>query len=238
MKRPLQIIVTAIIFICPLISYGNTTLLMSKPIKTGYHINKNNDLIPNNINENKKVILITIDDGPSKYGKEITDILIKHKAKAIFFINGIYKKYFNNITDEYKLGFTIGNHTWNHINLKKEKNFDIINKEIDSTTKLITKLTGSAPRFFRPPYGEINTSIKSLVKKDNMIFMNWSGSDLDWEANTKDEKIFDENVINDLHPGEILLIHEHSQTAKYLDKLLTILEEKGYSFADPSQITN
>jgi len=205
---------------------------------SGYRINKNNDLTPLNIKGEKKVILITIDDGPSKYSKDITDTLIKHRAKAIFFVNGIHDKANpGRIKEEFDLGFTIGNHTWSHINIKKEQNNDIINKEIDSNTKLITKITGSAPRFFRPPYGVINTYTKDLIKKDNMLFMNWSGSNLDWEANTKDEKIFDANVMGGLHPGEILLIHEHSQTAKYLDKLLTMLEEKGYSFIDPAQIT-
>jgi peptidoglycan/xylan/chitin deacetylase (PgdA/CDA1 family) len=183
-------------------------------------------------------VLITIDDGPSKYGRGMADTLIKHKAKAIFFINGIHdKNNKGNIKYELDLGFTIGNHTWSHPNLKKEKNLDTINKEIDKDTKLITDITGSAPKFFRAPYGVSDARVKAIIKKDNMIFMNWSGSAIDWESNTKDENIFLGNVMKDLHPGEIILIHEHPQTAKYLDKLLTTLEEKGYSFADPNQIT-
>lgn len=234
MRVNLKIILIVAIAICPIISYGETV----PTAKTGYHINKNYDLVPNDKKGNKKVILITIDDGPSKYGRDMADTLVKHKAGGIFFINGIHdKNNQGNIKYQYDHGFLIGNHTWSHINVKREKNLDIVKQEIDKDTKLIKDITGTAPKFFRPPYGEINSKVKDVIKKDNMISINWSGSAMDWEANTKDENIFMNNVIKDLHPGEIILIHEHPQTAKYLDKLLTTLEEKGYSFADPNQIT-
>jgi len=205
----------------------------------GYHVNKNFDVVPNNKNDNRKVILITIDDGPSKYGNDMMKTLQKHNAKAIFFVNGVHnKKYPYNIKMQHDAGFSIGNHTWNHINLKQQKNKDKIKKEIDDNTKLILKATGSSPKFFRAPFGVSTPYVKEITKADGMIYMNWSGSAKDWEKNTKEEKVFIENIMKDLHPGEILLIHEHQWTAKYLDTLLTKLEQKGYSFLDPKDITN
>jgi peptidoglycan/xylan/chitin deacetylase (PgdA/CDA1 family) len=161
--------------------------------KNGYYINKNFDLIPNDKAMNKKVVLITIDDGPGKTDRDLINTLKKHNAKAIFFINGIHDKdYKSNIKMLFDEGFSIGNHTWSHANLKKSKE-DTIKKEIDDNTKLIVKLTGQNPRFFRPPYGAINTFTKNLVKKEGMLFMNWSGAAKDWEKNTKDEKVFSKN---------------------------------------------
>lgn len=207
-------------------------------VKTGYYVNKNFDLIPNDKNSSKKIVLITIDDGPGKTDKDLITSLKKHNAKAIFFINGIHDKANQgNIKMLFDAGFPIGNHTWSHPNLKNTKN-EIIVKEIDNNSKLIEKLTGKKPRFFRPPYGAINQYTKDLIKKDGMIFMNWSGAAKDWEKNTKDENIFSKNVMNDLHDGEIILLHGHPWTTKYLDNLLTSIEKKGYSFADPDQITN
>ena len=121
------------------------------------------------------------------------------------------------------------------MNLSKTSK-DNVNKEIDSNTKLIKKITGEDPAFFRPPYGVSNKYVRDTVKKDGMIFMNWSGAAKDWEKNTRDEKVFTSNVTKYLHPGEILLIHEHEWTAKYLDDLLTELEKKGYTFIDPKDI--
>jgi peptidoglycan/xylan/chitin deacetylase (PgdA/CDA1 family) len=202
-----------------------------------YHVNKNYDLVPNDIKANKKVILITIDDGPSKYGRGMVTTLLKHKTPAIFFINGMHNKNnLGNIELESKAGFTIGNHTWGHLNLTKISK-DLAEKEINNDTKLIAELTGSAPRFFRSPFGMGNTYIKGLVAKDNMIYMNWSGAAKDWEKNTKEEKVFMKNVLSTLHPGEILLIHEHEWTAKYLDNMLSAIESKGYAFVDPKNIT-
>lgn len=225
-----------IVFILfPLFSYGDVIKLP----KEGYSINKNYEIVPNNPKGNRKVILITIDDGPSKYSKDIVTTLIKHNAKAIFFINGIHhKKNPTAIAFEAQAGSVIGNHTWSHHNLKNEKSRTKAAKEINDTSILITKITGSPPKFFRPPYGMGTSYVRNLVKKDGMIYMNWSGATKDWEKSAQQEKIFISNVTEALHPGEILLIHEYEWTSRYLDNLLTTLEQKGYSFVDPNQITS
>ncbi len=210
----------------------------SPAIKTGYHIDKNFDLIPNDKNGNRKVVLLTIDDGPNKNDKEFVRILAMHKAQAIFFINGIHDKdNTGNIKMLASAGHTIGNHTWSHPNLQKINNSDSIKKEIDTTTKLIKAITSQNPRFFRPPFGASTPYVRDLVKKDGMIYMNWSGAAKDWEKNTKEEKVFLKNVETDLHNGEILLLHGHPWTVKYLDDLMTTLEAKGYTFLDPKEIT-
>ncbi len=206
---------------------------------SGYFIDKNVNLIPHDPNGNKRVVLITIDDGPSKYGKEMVRILNMHNAKAIFFINGIHDKgNKGNIAFQFKDGFAIGNHTWSHINLKKEKKENKIKKEIDDTNTLIQKETGQMPRFFRAPYGMTTPYAKDLIKNEGMISMNWSGSALDWEKDAKDKTKFINNVTSTLHPGEIILLHEHEWTTKYLDDLLKIIEAQGYTFLDPALITN
>lgn len=202
-----------------------------------YKIIKGGEIAPENKTNKKKTVLLTVDDGPSIRTKEMMAILNKHNAKAIFFINGMHDK--NNvgvikeINDE---GFTLGNHTWSHLNLKREKDKKIIEKEINRNTDLITKITGAPPRFFRPPYGESNAYVKNLVKDDGMIFMNWSGAVKDWEKSIKEKDVFVNNVMKDLHSGEIILIHEHPWSVANLDALLTDLESKDYTFIDPKDI--
>lgn len=202
-----------------------------------YKIIKEGVIAPENKANKKKTVLLTVDDGPSIRTKEMLSILNKHKAKAIFFINGMHDK--NNkgvikeINDE---GFAIGNHTWSHLNLKREKDKKMIEKEINRNTDLIAKITGAPPRFFRPPYGESNAYVKSLVKDDGMIFMNWSGAAKDWEKSTVEKDVFVNNVMKDLHSGEIILIHEHPWSVANLDALLTDLESKGYTYVDPRDI--
>lgn len=204
-----------------------------------YHINKYFDLVPNSDTSNKKVVLMTIDDGPTKRAPEIMRILESHNIKAIFFINGIHNKDAPGVIKEiYDRGFTLGNHGWSHDNLRNEKNNDTIIKEIDSNSDLIKKITGTAPKFFRPPYGMSNSYVRDFVQKENMIFMNWSGAVKDWEKSAREEKVFISNVMDTLHSGEIILMHEHPWTVEYLDALLVAIKNEGYIFIDPSQVTD
>jgi len=60
--------------------------------KEEYTISKNYDIIPKDPKGNKKIVLLTIDDGPSSQTLEILKVLEAHNIKAIFFINGTHYK--------------------------------------------------------------------------------------------------------------------------------------------------
>ena len=220
----------------PVVSETPITPTVSTSHVEQYTITKNFNIIPTNPKANKKIILLTVDDGPSPFTENMIAIFQKHNAKAIFFVNGFHDKgYPKGIPAEVTAGFPVGNHTWDHPNLQKIKE-PLMEKEIDENSKLITTRTGTAPRFFRPPYGSFNATVADYVHKNNMILMNWSGAALDWEPSARTEDVFMKNVTSELHPGEILLIHEHPWTLSFLDDLLTMLEKKGYTFADPNNI--
>jgi peptidoglycan/xylan/chitin deacetylase (PgdA/CDA1 family) len=211
-----------------------------KPVKQNiylYQMNKNSDLIPKNPQGPTNVVLLTIDDGPTKRSQKMMDVLDKHHAKAIFFINGMHVKndQVDTLKEEARRGNAVGNHTWSHPNLEHATDVNM-KHEIDSNMKIIEKETGTPPRFFRPPYGLSTKAVREYVKVNGMIYMNWTGSVKDWEPSAKEKDVFIENVLKDLHPGEIILLHEHPWSAEYLDELLTAIEGKGYTFLDPKNI--
>ena len=145
-----------------------------------YKIVSRSVVVPEDPKNKNKVVLLTIDDGPSARTMEMINILKKHNAKAIFFINGMYDK--NNkevLALVEQEGFTVGNHTWSHMNLKRQKDFSLSKKEIDRNSNLIKDSTGKYPRFFRAPYGESNPEIRKYIKDNGMIFMDWSGAAMD-----------------------------------------------------------
>lgn len=194
-------------------------------------------IVPQNTTSNKKIVLLTIDDGPTKRTKEIIEILKKHNAYAIFFVNGILEKNNKGIIEEiYKNGFSVGNHTWSHLNLKKNLDNDTIKKEILKNSELIKNLTGENPKFFRAPYGESNASIRNIVKENGMIFMDWSGSAMDWDKSTIEKDIFINNVMRNIHSGSIILIHEYPWSLANLDDLLNTLGKEGYTYINPKNI--
>ncbi|UJF31168.1 polysaccharide deacetylase family protein [Paenibacillus hexagrammi] len=209
-------------------------------VKKEYHMNKNYDIVPNDPAGNKKVVLLTFDDGPKE--KEMNEALVKtldkHKAKAIFFMNGYrIKQKPELVTFIHNSGNYIGNHSWDHIHLNEQTN-EKIDQQIDDVQRIVKGIIGQTPQYFRPPNGLGNDYLKNKIKNEGMLYMTWSNGSLDWEMTTKKNdpnKVID-NVMKQLHFGSNILMHELPWTVEALDPLLTKLEEKGYSFVDPGSI--
>ena len=206
-----------------------------------YHMNKNYDLIPNGAETPKKVVLLTFDDGPKEAEmiNPLMDILDKHKAKAIFFVNGYrVKEHPELLKLIHDRGGVIGNHSWDHIVLK-DKPYATVKKQVEDVQNIVNEITGDKPDFFRPPHGAGGDVGKKVAKENKMLYMTWSVGSLDWEMKEKDpgktEKLIS-NVTSQLHSGSNILMHELPWTVEGLDKLLTTLEGKGYSFIDPRSI--
>lgn len=187
-----------------------------------------------------KAVLLTFDDGPNN--ETIIDSLLttldKHKAKAIFFVNGYRVKQNPELLKLIQgRGQTIGNHAWDHNNLK-EASDDAVKQQIGDVQDEVKRLTGTAPLFFRPPYGAGNDIVKQTAKDHGMLYMTWSNGSLDWEKPARDNPAeVIRNVMEQLHPGANILMHELQWTADALDELLTKLEKEGYTFIDPATIS-
>ncbi len=205
-----------------------------------YHINKAYNVVPNEEGTEKKVVLLTFDDGPKE--QEMIDGLIdtldKHKAKAIFFVNGYRVKSNPDLLQLiHDRGQIIGNHSWDHIDLKKETETSA-RKQVEDVQSIVEETIGEKPRFFRPPFGSGNDKLHQIVEENDMIYMTWSNGSLDWDSKNKNKPdAVIQNVMDQLHAGSNILMHELPWTVEALDELLTKLESKGYSFVDPDTIS-
>ncbi|QNK55395.1 polysaccharide deacetylase family protein [Paenibacillus sp. PAMC21692] len=186
-----------------------------------------------------KAVLLTFDDGPkdSEVLTSMLDSLDRHGAKAIFFVNGYRVKQNPDLLALiHERGQTIGNHSYDHIDLKKESE-EVVEEQLSSVQKNVEALVGIKPRFFRPPYGSGGDSVKNIAKNHGMLYMTWSNGSLDWDKSAKNKpEVVIANVMEQLHPGANILMHELQWTADALDKLLTKLKNEGYSFIDPAAI--
>ena len=207
-------------------------------IEKTYHMSKNFFIKPNDENGNNKVVLLTFDDGPKEQEllTSILDTLDKHNAKAIFFVNGFRVK---QNPDLLKLiderGQLVGNHSYDHIVLKKESN-EKIDQQVEDTQTIVQDTIGKAPQFFRPPNGAGNDYLKDKVKALGMLYMTWSNGSLDWADNRNKPQGVIDSVMDQLLPGSNILMHELTWTAEALDELLTRIAQEGYSFVDPRAI--
>ena len=192
---------------------------------------KNNIKQDNNRNlkefSNKKLIAFTFDDGPSYIGtNKLLDNLDKYNARVTFFVLGSrVENYKDTLTKAYKMGNTIGNHTYSHSNLLKLDNYSVMD-EIKKTNETIKNITGSEAIHLRPPYGNINSDIKNI---SNMYTILWDLDTEDWKNKDKD-RIAD-YIVSNAHDGAIVLLHDLYETS--VDGALLAmerLEKEGYAF--------
>lgn len=209
------------------------------PLK--YHMDKAYNIVPNNEGTEKKVVLLTFDDGPKKaeWINGLIDTLDKHHAKAIFFVNGYRVKESPELLKLiHDRGQIVGNHSWDHISLRKEPEAKV-RQQIEDVQNIVKATIGEAPVFFRPPFGEGGDVGKKVAKENGLLYMTWSNGSLDWTMKSKGKdnpQQVIQNVMDQLHAGSNILMHELPWTAEALDELLTKLESKGYSFVDPRSI--
>ena len=205
-----------------------------------YTVHPANWTIKANVQSDVKPLLLTIDDAPDKHGLEMAEKLSELNVPAIFFINGHFID-----TDEekevlkkiYDLGFEIGNHTMTHSNLSK-LSVDKQREEIVTLSEEIKAITGESPSFFRAPLG-VNTDFsKKLMGEQNMQYMNWTYG-YDWEPEYRTKEAITDIMLNTplLTDGAILLMHDRDWTNEALVDIVTGLQDKGYTFIDPDQIS-
>lgn len=209
-----------------------------KPVPVAYKMNKNYDIVPIEEGGEKKVVLLTFDDGPkeAELVRGLLDTLDKHEAKAIFFVNGYRVKQNPELLKLiHERGQIIGNHSWDHIDLKKEPE-DKVDRQIGDVQQIVRELTGEAPRFFRPPFGSGSEHVRRVALAEGMLYMTWSNGSEDWVAKYQNPEAVTRRVMEQLHAGSNILMHELPWTVEALDGLLTRLREQGYGFVDPRAI--
>ncbi|UOQ85444.1 polysaccharide deacetylase family protein [Gracilibacillus salinarum] len=219
-----------------------------QPKETLYRITDNWSLEPIKESTNEKVVLLTIDDVPEEHAVEMAKTLKELDAPAIFFVNGHFlesEEGKNELKQIYEMGFTIGNHTYNHQQLsvvKEEKQ----KTEILELSQLIEEIIGEKPKFFRAPHGDNTDFAKQYVKEQGMLLMNWTYGYDYFEPYMDQEKLTKAMVSGEapeididyslLKPGAILLMHDRDWTAAALKDIVTGLRDKGYEMADPETI--
>lgn len=166
---------------------------------------------------------ITFDDGPATHTTQLLDILKKHDVKATFFVLGKSAKVQKNtLLRAYKKGHQIGNHSWDHKDLKKLSDEEIVN-QIIKTNDVILNITGEEVNVMRPPYGSFNDIVKT---KANMPIILWNLDPLDWKdrnAETVAQRISEADI------NGIVLAHDiHKTTVEAMPDVISNLKSKGY----------
>ncbi|WP_415953257.1 polysaccharide deacetylase family protein [Streptomyces sp. KLOTTS4A1] len=184
----------------------------------------------------EQTMVLSFDDGPDpRYTPHILKILRRHDVRAMFFVCGEMAVEFPDLlremTDD---GHVIGNHTWSHPQLLKIRR-SAVRREIESTSELVHRTVGSAPLWFRAPYGAWNRAAFETGASLGMEPLAWTADSLDWtEPGTR---TIVNNVLRGAGSGVVVLNHDaggnRSQSVQALRIYLPRLLDEGYRFGLP-----
>lgn len=184
----------------------------------------------------KPCIALTFDDGPHEvFTREILKVLEQEGARATFFVVGKQVKIFPELLQEIaRSGNEIGNHTYNHYNLTTLDDVQV-NYEIKTNEELIERITGLAPRFFRPPGGHYNYKIVEVAKLNGEDMALWSIHSSDTDRPPVEYIM--KKILTNVEDRSVILLHSGvKQTLEALPLLVRELKKKGYRLVTLSEL--
>lgn len=157
-----------------------------------------------------KVISVTFD---ASWGGDktmaILDLLDQYNAKATFFLVGIWvDKYPELVQEIANRGHEIGNHSDSHAHFTQISDAQI-RQELKDCSDKIEALTGTRPTLFRPPYGDYNSKVITVVRDAGYEAVQWSIDSLDWKNRGVNDLV--KRATNNVQKGDIILFHNDSQ---------------------------
>ena len=191
--------------------------------------------------KDKKVVYLTFDQGyEAGYTPKILDVLKENNVKATFFITG---HYLNSETDLVKRmvneGHIVGNHTVNHYSMP-DIDDSKIKKELLDLHAAVHEKTGYEMQYMRPPKGEFSERTLQLTSNLEYVTVMWSLAYDDFdEKNQKGEEYAKSKILDNIHPGAIILLHATSKdNANVLDYCIKEIRNMGYEIKNIDEFEN
>lgn len=192
----------------------------------------------------RKVVYLTIDDGPSDKTQQVLDVLDKYNCKATFFVTGHDPDSYHMIKEAYDRGHTIGLHTMTHDYGQIYASTDAYFADLDEIGQVVKGQIGYVPCFIRFPGGSSNAmapagmmdALKTEVQNRGYQYYDWNISTGDGSDHTADELYgyaIEGNPPGNYDQNIVMLCHDAATKQTTVDALPRIIEYyqgMGYSF--------
>ena len=181
--------------------------------------------------------LITFDDGPNP---NTTELILKeldnYNIKTIFFCVGENLERYDSLAKEIlSEGHEIGNHTYNHKRIIRQKKSDVIDS-IQKVQNIALEKFEYQIKYFRPPYGNYDLRTSSILKQLNLQNVMWSLLTYDYK---NDINIVKFALTKYLENNSIIVLHDSDKSKDIIkDSIKIIIEEinkKNYKIGTPSE---
>lgn len=191
----------------------------------------------------RKVVYLTIDDGPSENTQAVLDILDQYGCKATFFVIGHGSDYYPMIREAYNRGHTIGLHSYTHEYSEVYSSVDAFYEDLDAIGQVVAEQIGYVPCFIRFPGGSSNavsanycdgimSELVESVQARGYQYYDWNLSSGDGSDHTASELIGYATEGSD-EDNIVLLCHDSPAKGTTVEALPSIIEyyqSLGYTF--------
>lgn len=176
------------------------------------------------------MVALTFDDGPrAQTTARVLDALEAAGGRATFFMVGKNAAKAENaavIQRMTEMGCALGNHTYDHVDLKKTAEADA-KKQIQKTSDAVKAAGGSPTTLLRPPYGSTDAQTKKIAGALGYPVILWNVDTLDWK--TKNTANTVKTILDNVQDGDIILMHDiYEQTAEAAEQVIPELVRRGY----------
>ena len=169
---------------------------------------------------------------PDEYDDKVVDVLLREKVPATLFMSG---RWVEKNPDKAKFlasqqQFEIAAHSFYHPHMM-EKPDDRDVREFTRTQAVIKKVTGKTPRYFRPPFGEVDERIAKLAAEAGLVTIQYDIASGDPDPGLSAQKIT-RSILRDAKGGSIIVFHMNKNgvhTAEMLPNIISGLRQKGFT---------
>lgn len=191
---------------------------------------------------NRRAVALTFDDGPSESTPALLRVLDQYRVRATFFQCGASARRLPEVAREVAAaGHVIGNHTETHPRLWLQSP-SFIHEQLASAQESINRVTGTTPRYFRPPFGVRWFGLAAAQQALGLTSVLWSTIGKDWKLPA--EEVF-ARLLRGANNGAVFCLHDGrnlsarpdiSATIEAVRRLIPALLERGFLFETVSEI--
>ncbi|WP_449062512.1 polysaccharide deacetylase family protein [Planomonospora algeriensis] len=150
---------------------------------------------------------LTFDDGPNPgTTANLLNTLKANGLRATMFNTGQNVQNNPSLTRaQQDAGMWVANHSWSHPHLTQMSSSQI-QSELQRTQQAIQQATGTAPRLFRPPYGETNSTLRAVEQQLGLTEVLWDVDSQDWNNASTFQIV---QAAGRLQNGQVILMHDN-----------------------------
>ncbi len=197
------------------------------------------------VDDGKKVVYLSFDDGPSENTKKIMDIMDRYGVKGSFFVTGNGQPYNHYIKEAFDHGHTIGLHTFTHRYQEVYSSDQAYFADLKRIDDMVYGLIGQHSYMVRLPGGSSNTvsrryspgimtRITKEMQRRGYQYIDWNCDFGDASANRVPAAAIIKQATS-CHANKIVMLaHDtavKTTTVDALPKVIEYYKAQGYAFA-------